>query len=1112
MEYEENEAESEITTITSNKFCIDYSKRGTAKCKACRKCIPKEELRIGMYAHYKHKVITNYFHVPCSFGKMHRARVASNVIQDPSEIDGFDNIILADKALVIGLIEEYQEKRTTPLAATYAKKTKNAQVPLSVRRKKLKVLKTPSVKVMFTNADQFTHSKKDELQQRISTERPMIIAVSEVKTKKSTERNENDYTIEGYTINPTNLINDTGRGIIVYTHNSLDKSTIQIEATCKFEEACLLEIRLRGGDVLLFGCIYRSPTPTTDSSENNENLNNLLKSICTKSYSHVCLVGDFNYKDINWKTWTTPHDENSKEVKFIEAVRDSFLFQHIGETTRSRGNDEPSLIDLLLTNEEQQVSDVSHHSPLGKSDHSVITFNYHCYLDYTKPKNYYNYRKADFNAMIDELESSNWLSTFMSEGKDKDPETLWASLKSKLLELRNKFVPTRTTRTGMDCVNKGSFPIDESVRKAIKEKHKLHRRWMKGIRQGNQTLREAYTKSCRKAKKLIRQSKRSFEKGLSDRSKKNPKEFWKYVRNKLRTKTGVSPLLQDVKNPDSLKFGDKEKSDILQDQFCSVFTREQCGKIPTMDTRTDKRLSTLNIDVELVRKEILLLNVNKSCGPDEISPLMLIKLIEFVADPLTLLMNASLNCGVLPRDWKKAYVSPIYKKGARNLAENYRPISLTSIACKIMEKLVKDVILTHLIDNKLLSKKQFGFISGRSTVTQLLAYLDKCADIVANGGVVDSIYFDFSKAFDTVPHQRLGVKMKAYGIQGKLLSWIEAFLTGREQMVRVNGELSAQKPVVSGIPQGSVLGPLLFVIYINDLPDSVKSNILLFADDTKIFQQVACREDAISLQKDIDALNSWSEKWLLKFNTDKCHVLTLGKFDKILHTHRYTLYGDELEHVFEEKDLGVIIDMELSFEEHMASKIKKANSIMGLIRRTFSFLDGETFKKLYTSFVRPHLEYANPVWSPHLRKHIKMLENVQIRATKQVDGMQKMEYTERLQKLDLPTLEYRRKRGDMIQVWKHFHTYEKSTLSPNFRPNPRTNRKHPYQLTWNRSKDGAHGVQTNSFYFRVANDWNALPEDVAMAENIKTFKTHLDGAWMEHPTKFTIEQQETKDQ
>ena len=277
--------------------------------------------------------------------------------------------------------------------------------------------------------------------------------------------------------------------------------------------------------------------------------------------------------------------------------------------------------------------------------------------------------------------------------------------------------------------------------------------------------------------------------------------------------------------------------------------------------------------------------------------------------------------------------------------------------------------------------------NGRKTVTQILTYFDKCAEVVANGGVVDSIYFDFSKAFDTVPHKRLSIKLKAYGIDvygGDVLKWIEAFLLDREQVVRINRELSVHKPVISGIPQGSVLGPLLFVVYINDLPEVVKSNILLFADDINIFVQVKSIEDSLLLQRDIDALERWSTTWLLKFNIDKCHVLTLGKIDNIMHTHRYKLYKEELDHVFEEKDLGVIIDMELTYEEHMSTKIKKPNGIMRLIRRTFSFLDIETFKKLYTSFVRPHLEYAQPVWSPHLRKHIKMVENVQIRATKLV--------------------------------------------------------------------------------------------------------------------------------
>ena len=428
-----------------------------------------------------------------------------------------------------------------------------------------------------------------------------------------------------------------------------------------------------------------------------------------------------------------------------------------------------------------------------------------------------------------------------------------------------------------------------------------------------------------------------------------------------------------------------------------------------------------------------------------------------------------------------------------------------------MEKFVKDVVLDHLTENNLLSTKQFGFVSGRSTVTQLLNYLDKCAEIISNGGIVDSIYFDFSKAFDTVPHKRLTAKLKAHGLDGKILAWVEAFLTKRDQVVKVNGELSMPQSVTSGIPQGSVLGPLLFVVYINDLPEVVKSNVLLFADDTKIFREVCSQNDALLLQEDIDSLTQWSDKWLLRFNIDKCNVLTLGRFDNIRYTHRYSLYGEELEHVFEEKDLGVIVDMELSFEEHISTKIKKANGIMGLIRRTFSYLDCDMFKRLYTTFVRPHLEYAQSAWSPHLRKYIKQLDNVQIRATKLVDGMKHLDYFERLQKLDLPTLLHRRQRGDMIQVWKHFRSYDTSTLSANFKHNPRPNRRHGFQIIWNKPTDGTSGLQANSFYFRTAAIWNNLPEKVVNAININTFKSRLDKAWIDHPTKFTIETQHQSD-
>ena len=419
-----------------------------------------------------------------------------------------------------------------------------------------------------------------------------------------------------------------------------------------------------------------------------------------------------------------------------------------------------------------------------------------------------------------------------------------------------------------------------------------------------------------------------------------------------------------------------------------------------------------------------------------------------------------------------------------------------------METFIKQATMKHLTGLKLLSNKQYGFITGRSTTTQLLRYLDRCIETITTGGVVDAIYLDFAKAFDTVPHRRLIGKLESYGIKGNLLHWIRGFLCGRTQIVKVNGVESATSPVLSGIPQGSVLGPLLFVVYINDLLEGIQSEGLLFADDTKIFNQIKSREDALNLQNDINLLERWSRTWLLKFHPQKCHVLTLGKFENIRHTQRYQIYDKELEHVFVEKDLGVTFDSELTFEEHISLKVGKANAIMGTIRRSFSFLDHALFKKLYITFVRPHLEYAQVVWAPHLRKHIDMIENVQIRATRSIDGLSGLEYPERLRRLNLPTMLYRRARGDMIEIYKHFHVYNKSTISSSFQPRHRLSRKHGFQIHQLTPKDGKRGVQTNSFYFRCASAWNNLPDYVVSAKDINTFKNRLDEHWTNAPMKY----------
>ena len=213
-----------------------------------------------------------------------------------------------------------------------------------------------------------------------------------------------------------------------------------------------------------------------------------------------------------------------------------------------------------------------------------------------------------------------------------------------------------------------------------------------------------------------------------------------------------------------------------------------------------------------------------------------------------------------------------------------------------------------------MSSKQYGFISGRSTTTQLLRYLDNCIETIVDGGVVYTIYLDFAEAFDTVAHRRLIVKLESYGLNGNILNWIKGFLSGRSQFVKVNGADSKSIHVLSGVPQGSALRPFLFVIYINDLPEAITTDALLFPDDTKLFRQITSREDTRILQCDIDSLRDWSEKWLLMFNLDKCHVLTF-KFENIMYIHRYDMYRAELK----VKDLGVTIDAELRFEGHISA-------------------------------------------------------------------------------------------------------------------------------------------------------------------------------------------------
>ena len=415
----------------------------------------------------------------------------------------------------------------------------------------------------------------------------------------------------------------------------------------------------------------------------------------------------------------------------------------------------------------------------------------------------------------------------------------------------------------------------------------------------------------------------------------------------------------------------------------------------------------------------------------------------------------------------------------------------------------------HILDNQnlIISNYQFGFLKGRSTNLQLLHVLDNWTAALDNRIPTDIILMDFKKAFDTVPHERLLFKLYCYGLRDPLLGWVKSFLTGRSQRVCVNGYFSEWHTITSGIPQGSILGPLLFVIYINDMPSLTNSLTYLFADDTKIYRPINSMEDCLILQDDLDTLQTWSNNWLLQFHPSKCFVLTIGKslfnFDYTLpnmHDNSRTLLG----HVAEAKDLGVVVDGNLSFDSHINTKINKANSILGIIRRSFVHLDQATLVMLYVALVRPHIEFANTIWHPYLKKHINAIEAVQRRATKLIYSLKNLPYNERLQYLGLPSLSYRRLRGDMIETYKIIHNLYDPRVSANILnkhsdPSTRGNSHKLYLIRANTE------LRRNYFSLRITSTWNTLPDSVILAPSLNSFKNRLDKFWHNNPIKYDYE-------
>jgi hypothetical protein len=337
----------------------------------------------------------------------------------------------------------------------------------------------------------------------------------------------------------------------------------------------------------------------------------------------------------------------------------------------------------------------------------------------------------------------------------------------------------------------------------------------------------------------------------------------------------------------------------------------------------------------------------------------------------------------------------------------------------------------------------------------------------------DIIYTDFQKAFDSVAHKRLSHCLQAYGIVDQALAWINAFLTGRRQRVILNGFASSWKDVISGVPQGTILGPILFLFFINTLPDTVSSIIKLFADDCKVYSKIKTRENCNSLQRDVNKLAAWSRDWLLSFNKDKCVVLRIRAAIPFI----YYMEGIKLKEVPDQKDLGILINNDLKPTKHIQAIVKKANQRIGMIRRCFTNLTPRKVSILYKSIIRPILETTSTAWNPWTQKDINLLNRAQRKCEKLSN-----------QPLIFESLTARREKADLRETYKLVNNKYKTNASTFFEMNIRGLRGHSQKLKVQYARTE---IRRNFFSNRVVSSWNNLSEETVASKSIEGFKQKL---------------------
>ena len=909
-------------------------------------------------------------------------------------------------------------------------------------------------------------------------------------------------------------------GVAIYLRNDLIGQLVVAHSSSMCET---LVVKVKALNLLL-ACLYRPPDSTFESFKEALSVSQKAIDEVTDNdtkVKDVLMFGDFNLPFISWpsgkiydKNVTKKAKEKQQAELLVNFVENNFMENYINTATRGQ-----NILDLVFSNNHHLVNKYTTTINNKFSDHNMLTvemnFTYNKEKKSTKSVNPTATRIYEYD--LKNATNDDWMkfSKVLEEvAKSFEEETKEANTEEKLLKLyshaerataivfqkKKDFIDEEEAKKKESMKPRNKIP--KKVRVLMRRKKKLSSKILSSTswRKNFKTMQE-----IRKVEEEIdanyKERRNKEENEAIKAMKKNPKFFYCYAKKFSKTNTEIAAFdKEDGESTDD----PEEQAEMLQAQYESVasepkkefevepnfFTKEdecseckeekvhECKEDISENPETKPTITDIYFSVSDVSKCIEMMSAGAAAGPDGIPAAMLKGAKTTFAIMISDILRTSLDSGNIPNVLKLAHIIPLHKGGNRAEPSNYRPISLTSHLIKTMERVVRAEMVSYLEFHMLMDPRQHGSRVGRSTLSQLLVHQDEVLKALEEGFNIDTIYTDFSKAFDKCDFGILLHKIKKLGIKGKLGRWIQSFLNQRQQKVMVNKMKSTGTPLKSGIPQGSVLGPILFLIYISDIGKDLLASTLVYVDDAKVKQKIKTENDVENLQNELIKLDNWCSTNNMVFNKKKFQVIRYGQDESLKSNTTYFSgnYDETIERFESLRDLGVQLSEDGTFSQHIENVCKKARQKGGWILRTFFCRNINFMKQMFNVLVQPHIDYCSQLWMPQEGSKLEMVEKVMRDYTRRIPELRGLNYTERLKKLSMNSQQRRLERYQLLYTWK---VMEGLVPNPGLTWSPAEARRgRECEVPHLRGSAAVQALRKQSYQMSGPNLWNCLPKDI----------------------------------